>query len=97
MNKQNISPLDLLNMLKTTESHFKSEKVLVLLVDKINRKKGKKDFKKKLNPKAGISKRKVKKVSAKGTCYHCGKEKHWKGNCKEYLVTVKLANIAKDL
>ena len=84
-------------MLKIAKSHFKDEKASVLLIDKINKKKGKKGFKKKLNPKAGIFKKKVKKVSAKGTCYHCGKEGYWKKNCKEYLATVKSASVAKVL
>ena len=83
--------------MKTAESHFKGEKAPVLLVYKINKKKAKKGFKKKMNPKAGISKKKAKKVSTKGTCYHCGKGGHWKKNHKEYLATVKLANIAKGL
>ena len=91
MNKLNTSLPELLIMLKTTESHFKGEKTLVLFMNKISEKKGKKGSKKKLNPKAGISKKKVKKISAKGTCYHCGKEGHWKKYCKEYLTTVKLA------
>ena len=82
MNKQNISLPKLLNILKIIESHFKRKKAPVLLVDKINKKKGKKDSKKKLNPKAGISKMKAKKISANGTCYHCSKERHWKRNCK---------------
>ena len=51
MSKLNISLPELLNMLKTAESHFKSEKASVLLVDKINKKKNKKGSKKKLNPK----------------------------------------------
>ena len=73
MNKLNISLLELLSMLKIVESHFKGEKAPVL-VDKINKKKGKKDSKKKLNPKASISKKKMKKVSIKGTYHHCGRE-----------------------
>ena len=76
MNKLNTSLPELLNMLKTTESYFKSEKALVLLIDKINKKKDKKSFKKKLNPNAGISKKKTKKVSAKDTGYHCGRKGH---------------------
>ena len=57
-------------MLKTAESHFKGEKAPVLLIDKINKKKSKKGSKKKMNPKASISKKKAKKISIKGTCYH---------------------------
>ena len=68
MNKLNISLPKLLNMLKIEESHFKDEKTPVLLVDKINKKKGKKSSKKKLNPKANISKKKVKKIFVKDTC-----------------------------
>ena len=84
-------------MLKIVENHFKGKKVLVLLIDKINKKKCKKSSKKKLNPKADIFKKKAKKVFAKGTCYHCGKDRHWKRNCKEYLATVKQTNVAKNL
>ena len=76
MNKLNISLPELLNMLKIAESHFKDEKIQILHVDKISKKKTKKGSKKKLNPKTGISKKKMKKVSAKGTCYHCDKEGH---------------------
>ena len=97
MNKLNISLSELLNMLKIVERHFKGEKAQVLHVDKISKKKAKKGSNKKINIKASIFKKKVKKVSAKGTCYQCGKEGHWKKNCKEYLTTVKSANIAKDL
>ena len=50
-----------------------------------------------MNPKIGISKKKAKKVSVKGTCYHYGKEGHWKRNFKEYLTTMKQANVTKDL
>ena len=52
-----------------------------------------------MNPKAGIFKKKAKKVSTKGTCYHYGKDKHWKKNCREYLTTVKYkeASVAKGL
>ena len=97
MNKLNTSLSKLLNMLKTVESHFKGEKTLVLLVDKINKKKDKKGSKKKMNPKDGISNKRMKKVSIEGTCYHYGKESHWKKNCKEYLAIVKLTIIAKSL
>ena len=84
-------------MLKIVESHFKDEKASIHLVDKIDKKKTKKGSKKKMNSKTGISKKKAKKVSTKGIGYHCGKEGHWKRNCKEYLAIVKPANVAKDL
>ena len=88
INKLNISLPKLLNMLKIAKSHFKGEKAPVLHVDKISKKKAKNGSKKKLNPKASISKKKAKKVSAIDTCYQCGKEGYWKRNCKEYLATV---------
>ena len=79
--KLNTSLSELLNMLKTAESHFKGEKALVIPIDKINKKKDEKGSKKKLNPKTSISKKKAKKVFAKDTCNQCGKEGHWKRNC----------------
>ena len=97
INKLNISLPELLNMLKIAESHFKGEKALILLIDKISKKKDKKGSKKKMNPKASILKKKAKKVSTKGTCYHCDKEDHWKRNCKEYLAIMKSTNVAKCL
>ena len=63
MNKLNTSLPELLNMLKTAESHVKKEKAPVLLVDK-KRKSGKKGFKR-LNPKSGISKNKKGKKASK--------------------------------
>ena len=46
MNKLNISLPELLNMLKIAESHFKDEKAPILLIDKINKEKGKNSSKK---------------------------------------------------
>ena len=99
INKLNTSLSELLNMLKIVESYFKDEKAPILLVDKISKKKDKKGSKKKMNPKASILKKKVKKVSTKGTCYHYGKDGRWKRNYKEYLIILKhkKANIAKGL
>ena len=62
MNKLNSSLPELLNMLKTAESHIKKDKAPLLLVDGISKKKaGKKGSKRRLNPKGGINKRKKEK------------------------------------
>ena len=78
MNKLNTSLSELLNMLKTAESHFKREKAPVLLINKISKKKMgyKGSNKKKVNSKASIFKKKAKSVSTKGICFHCGKDGH---------------------
>ena len=66
MTKLNIFLLELLNMLKTAESHFKSERAPLLLVNKKNIV-GKKGSKRKLNPKSSIqTRKKVKKVCMDG-------------------------------
>ena len=38
----------------------------------------------------GAAKKKVKETSSKGTCFHCGKEGHWKRNCKAYMESKKM-------
>ncbi|KAM2668289.1 hypothetical protein EV2_019896 [Malus domestica] len=38
-------------------------------------------------PKGGVKKKKA--MEPKGTCHHCGKEGHWKRNCRLYLATLK--------
>ena len=40
-----------------------------------------------LKPKGGVQKKIEPKKSKepKGVCFQCGKEGHWKRNCKEYL------------
>ena len=59
MNKLNTSLPELLNMLKTAESHLKKNKAPLLLVDGINKKKsGRKGSKRRLNTKGDISKKK---------------------------------------
>ena len=91
INKLNTSLPELLNVLKTTESHMKKEKAQLLLIDGISMKKAdKKGSKKRLNPKGGIMKRKKgKKVSEQGTYFYHDKAGHWKRNSKVSLVAVK--------
>ena len=90
MNKLNTSLPELLNILKTTESHIKKEKASLFLVGKTSKKKSVfKGSKKALNPKGGKMKKKGKKISEQSTYFHCGKAGHWKRNCKLYLATVK--------
>ena len=89
MNKLNTSLPELLNMLKTAESHIKKEKAPLLLVGKTSKKKsGFKGSKKALNPKGGKMKKKGKKVLGQGTYFHYDKAGHWKKNYKLYLTIV---------
>ena len=37
----------------------------------------------------GAAKKKVKETSSKGACFHCGREGHWKRNCKAYMESKK--------
>ncbi|KAB2600705.1 hypothetical protein D8674_038436 [Pyrus ussuriensis x Pyrus communis] len=39
-------------------------------------------------PKGGVKKKK-KAMEPQGACHHCGKEGHWKRNCRLYLATLK--------
>ena len=98
MNKLNTTLPELLNMLKIAKSHFKSEKAL-LLVDKKKSMAERKDSKRKQNPKGSIQKRKKAKDFANDIYFHCGKQGHWKKNCKSYLVSLKYdaSGASKDL
>ena len=93
MNKLNTIVPKLLNMLQIAESHFKSDKANLLLVDKkkkMAKDKGSKKNKK-LNPKdSNFKRKKVKKVFKDGTYFHGNKQGHWKKDCKSYLASVKL-------
>ena len=66
---------------------MKKEKPLLMVAE--NNKKRKKSFKKgqgksKRTKKAKVAKRKQ-PTKAKGQCFHCGKDGHWKRNCKTFL------------
>ncbi|ESR45811.1 hypothetical protein CICLE_v10003960mg, partial [Citrus x clementina] len=79
---------ELLKMLNTAETCIKKPKD-VMAIEGPSTKKGKK---KKFQPKAkgGIKKGKANKPNDKGKCFHCGKDGHWKRNCKTYLNSLKV-------
>ena len=75
MNKLKTSLVELLNMLKTAESHSKGDKAHLLLVDGRKKQAKKKGLKRKFNPKKSFqNKKKAKK--ADGACFHYGKQGH---------------------
>ena len=77
MNKLNTSLPELLNMLKTAESHLKKNKAPLLIVDGINKKKSyKKGSKRRLNAKGDIKKKKEKKAFGQMTYFFYGKPGH---------------------
>ncbi|KAH9750809.1 Integrase catalytic domain-containing protein [Citrus sinensis] len=88
MNKMECSLAELLKMLNTAETCIKKPKD-VMAIEGPSTKKGKK---KKFQPKAkgGIKKGKANKPNDKGKCFHCGKNGHWKRNCKSYLNSLKV-------
>ncbi|XP_015381952.2 uncharacterized protein LOC107175103 [Citrus sinensis] len=88
MNKMECSLAELLKMLNTAETCIKKPKD-VMAIEGSSAKKGKK---KKFQPKAkgGIKKGKANKPNDKGKCFHCGKDGHWKRNCKAYLNSLKV-------
>ena len=63
----------------------------VNLVNSSSSKKGSKNKKKRKITKheEGAAKKKVKETSSKGTCFHCGKEGHWKRNSKADMESKK--------
>ena len=80
MNDKETSIHELINLLKTVEPTLKKEGKTVILVDFSSFKNKKK--RKITKQKRGVAEKKVKETSSKGTCFHCGKEGHWKINCK---------------
>lgn len=94
MNKIHATLSELMNMLVTAEGTLKING-MAMTVEKtsFSKKKfnGKKKFFKYKSP-GGVKKanfKKSDKSKAKGKCFHCGKDGHWKRNCKEYLSTLK--------
>ena len=63
---------------------------MVVASSSSSKKKKKISDKRKASLKAKKKVSKTEKKAAKGgKCFHCGKEGHWKRNCKEYLDSVK--------
>ncbi|PKI50485.1 hypothetical protein CRG98_029129 [Punica granatum] len=106
MNKLSCLLSELLNMLVTAQNAMnnkRKDKKVVLVVGTSSSKTGKKNKKSKKGyvPQqlAGVSKNKGKaKVAVdKGTCFHCGKDGHWKRNCQWYLASLKANKGKKPL
>ncbi|XP_070667597.1 uncharacterized protein [Malus domestica] len=97
MNKMDSTLSELLNMLVTAEKTMKKENVVGTAAVAYNKPcsskakpKGKGQGKEKSStPKAqgGVKKKKAKEP--KGTYHHCGKDGHWKRNCRLYLASLK--------
>ncbi|XP_052197383.1 uncharacterized protein LOC127804548 [Diospyros lotus] len=89
MNKIECTPAELMNMLITAQSNMKSGTVIAITSSSKTRKgKGKKKATQVQQGAKTISKKKSKSV-AKGKCFHCGKDGHWKRNYKDYLSSLK--------
>ncbi|KAM2566028.1 hypothetical protein TB1_008589 [Malus domestica] len=98
MNKMDSTLSELLNMLVTAEKTMKKENVVgtsAVIHNKPSSSKAKPQGKGKgkekkpptPKPKGGVKKKKAKEP--KGTCHHCGKEGHWRRNCRLYLASLK--------
>ena len=87
MNNKETSIPELINLLKTFESTLKKEGKTVMLVDSSSFKKSSKNKKKRkiTKQKGGAAKKKAKETSSKGTCFHCGKDGHYRRNYKAYM------------
>ena len=76
------TPSQLINKLKTAEKEIKKDEVLEVKKSA----KGKKRFTNKQKIAAATGKiQKKKAVKAKGPCFFCGEDGHWKRKCKVYL------------
>ena len=95
MNDKETTIPELINLLKTVEPTLVKEGKTVMLMNSSSSKKGSKNKKKRKITKkkggggGGGAKKKVKETSSKGACFHCGREGHWKRNCKAYMESKK--------
>ena len=98
MNKMDHTLSELLNMLVTAEKTMKENVVGTVAVaynkpsssnpKPYGKGKGKEIKSPTAKPKGGVKKKK-KAMEPKGTCHLCGKEGHWRRNCRFYLATLK--------
>ena len=93
MHKLEVTVPELCNILKTAQENLHETPKFAMVVA-ASKQKGKQKSKGKkwtLEPNKGIQKksRAKKAKEPKGTCFHCGKEGHWKRNYKEYLESLK--------
>ena len=93
MHKREVTLPELCNMLKTAQENLPEtpRTTMVVAASKHKVKLKGKGNKGALKPIRGIQKKKgpAKAKEPKGVCFQCGKEGHWKRNCKEYLESFK--------
>ncbi|XP_052209257.1 uncharacterized protein LOC127812770 [Diospyros lotus] len=86
MNKIECTPAELMNMLITAQGNMKTGTMMAVSSSSKTRKgKGKKNA----TQATKVIEKKKGKIVAKGKYFHCGKDGHWKRNCKDYLSSLK--------
>ena len=100
MNKVSTTIPELINLLKHAyEANQKSSKAVMVVTGSSTskKKKNKKKGKKSLKAKGGVSKTKKSEAKDDRVCFNCGKNGHWRRNCKEYIASVQKAKASKGI